>query len=239
MALVGFAILFAGVIDGYIAAASLVLILTFVIAAMVEANAGEIPDAARGLGARRALLADRDLRHLADAAARRAAARRRGGARRAGRPARRRWRRRSPSGWRATPKRNGSARLSPSRLRKGDGRRAQRLRLAAAPAERRRRADRRLRPARRRPRLVRRAGPRAARAGLGQRRLRRPSARRSKRRSRRRCGAPPSGCAPTTPATAGPSSTALQRPPGDRPRLHRAARTSTGPRTTRSASPKS
>ena len=43
MALVGFAILFAGVIDGYVAAASLVLILTFVIAAMVQADPGEIP----------------------------------------------------------------------------------------------------------------------------------------------------------------------------------------------------
>jgi uncharacterized membrane protein YccC len=50
MALVGFAILFAGVIDGYIAAASLVLILTFVIAAMVEANASEIPDRLAGWG---------------------------------------------------------------------------------------------------------------------------------------------------------------------------------------------
>ncbi|MDX6654313.1 MAG: hypothetical protein QOH18_1023, partial [Solirubrobacterales bacterium] len=43
MALVGFAILFSGVIDGYLAAASLVLILTFVIAAMVQADVGEIP----------------------------------------------------------------------------------------------------------------------------------------------------------------------------------------------------
>lgn len=51
MALVGFAILFAGVIDGYIAAASLVLILTFVIAAMVPASAGEIPDRLVGWGA--------------------------------------------------------------------------------------------------------------------------------------------------------------------------------------------
>jgi uncharacterized membrane protein YccC len=50
MALVGFGILFAGVIDGYIAAASLVLILTFVIAAMVEANASEIPDRLAGWG---------------------------------------------------------------------------------------------------------------------------------------------------------------------------------------------
>jgi len=50
MFLVGFGILFAGVIDGYIAAASLVLILTFVIAAMVEANVGEIPDRLAGWG---------------------------------------------------------------------------------------------------------------------------------------------------------------------------------------------
>ncbi len=50
MALVGFGILFAGVIDGYIAAASLVLILTFVIAAMVEASASEIPDRLAGWG---------------------------------------------------------------------------------------------------------------------------------------------------------------------------------------------
>ncbi|HTR74232.1 MAG TPA: FUSC family protein [Solirubrobacterales bacterium] len=50
MLLVGFAILFAGVIDGYIAAASLVLILTFVIAAMVPAPAAEIPDRLAGWG---------------------------------------------------------------------------------------------------------------------------------------------------------------------------------------------
>ena len=50
MALVGFAILFAGVIDGYVAAASLVLILTFVIAAMVQADPGEIPDRLAGWG---------------------------------------------------------------------------------------------------------------------------------------------------------------------------------------------
>src|SRR5882757_1314136 len=50
MGLVGFAILFAGVIDGYLAAASLVLILTFVIAAMVQADVGEIPDRLAGWG---------------------------------------------------------------------------------------------------------------------------------------------------------------------------------------------
>jgi len=50
MLLVGFAVLFAGVIDGYVAAASLVLILTFVIAAMVQADAGEIPDRLAGWG---------------------------------------------------------------------------------------------------------------------------------------------------------------------------------------------
>jgi uncharacterized membrane protein YgaE (UPF0421/DUF939 family) len=50
MALVGFAILFAGVIDGYLAAASLVLILTFVIAAMVQADASEIPHRLAGWG---------------------------------------------------------------------------------------------------------------------------------------------------------------------------------------------
>ena len=54
MALVGFAILFAGVIDGYIAAASLVLILTFVIAAMVEAERERNPRPPGGLGRRRA-----------------------------------------------------------------------------------------------------------------------------------------------------------------------------------------
>ncbi|MBS1844712.1 MAG: hypothetical protein JST53_09875, partial [Actinobacteria bacterium] len=50
MLLVGFAILFSGVIDGYVAAASLVLILTFVIAAMVQADPGEIPDRLAGWG---------------------------------------------------------------------------------------------------------------------------------------------------------------------------------------------
>ncbi|HEX4307874.1 MAG TPA: FUSC family protein [Solirubrobacterales bacterium] len=50
MLLVGFAVLFAGVVDGYFAAASLVLILTFVIAAMVQADAGEIPDRLAGWG---------------------------------------------------------------------------------------------------------------------------------------------------------------------------------------------
>ncbi|MBN9623568.1 MAG: FUSC family protein [Actinobacteria bacterium] len=50
MALVGFAILFAGVIDGYLAAASLVLILTFVLAAMVPADLGELPDRLAGWG---------------------------------------------------------------------------------------------------------------------------------------------------------------------------------------------
>lgn len=50
MAVVGFAILFAGVIDGYLAAASLVLILTFVIAAMVQADVGELPDRLAGWG---------------------------------------------------------------------------------------------------------------------------------------------------------------------------------------------
>jgi uncharacterized membrane protein YccC len=55
MALVGFAILFAGVIDGYLAAASLVLILTFVIAAMVEADLGELPDRLAGWGVAGAL----------------------------------------------------------------------------------------------------------------------------------------------------------------------------------------
>jgi uncharacterized membrane protein YccC len=50
MAIVGFGILFAGVIDGYIAAASLVLILTFVIAMMVPADFGEIPHRLAGWG---------------------------------------------------------------------------------------------------------------------------------------------------------------------------------------------
>ncbi|HEX4732397.1 MAG TPA: FUSC family protein [Solirubrobacterales bacterium] len=50
MALIGFAILFAGVIDGYIAAASLVLILTFVIATMVQADVSEIPARLAGWG---------------------------------------------------------------------------------------------------------------------------------------------------------------------------------------------
>ncbi len=53
--LVGFAVLFAGVIDGYVAAASLVLILTFVIAAMVQADAGEIPARLAGWGVAGAL----------------------------------------------------------------------------------------------------------------------------------------------------------------------------------------
>ncbi|HXF30185.1 MAG TPA: FUSC family protein [Solirubrobacterales bacterium] len=55
MALVGFAVLFSGVIDGYLAAASLVLILTFVIAAMVQADVGEIPDRLAGWGVAGAL----------------------------------------------------------------------------------------------------------------------------------------------------------------------------------------
>jgi uncharacterized membrane protein YccC len=50
MLLIGFGVLFAGVIDGYVAAASLVLILTFVIAAMVQADPGEIPDRLAGWG---------------------------------------------------------------------------------------------------------------------------------------------------------------------------------------------
>jgi uncharacterized membrane protein YccC len=50
MALIGFGILFAGILDGYVAAASLVLILTFVIAAMVQADVGEIPDRLAGWG---------------------------------------------------------------------------------------------------------------------------------------------------------------------------------------------
>jgi uncharacterized membrane protein YccC len=50
MLLIGFGILFSGVIDGYFAAASLVLILTFVIAAMVQADPGEIPDRLAGWG---------------------------------------------------------------------------------------------------------------------------------------------------------------------------------------------
>jgi uncharacterized membrane protein YccC len=53
--LVGFAVLFAGVIDGYAAAASLVLILTFVIAAMVQADPGEIPARLAGWGVAGAL----------------------------------------------------------------------------------------------------------------------------------------------------------------------------------------
>jgi uncharacterized membrane protein YccC len=55
MLLVGFGVLFAGVIDGYVAAASLVLILTFVIAAMVQADPGEIPDRLAGWGVAGAL----------------------------------------------------------------------------------------------------------------------------------------------------------------------------------------
>lgn len=50
MLLVAFAVLFAGIVDGYVAAASLVLILTFVIAAMVGADAGEIPARLAGWG---------------------------------------------------------------------------------------------------------------------------------------------------------------------------------------------
>jgi uncharacterized membrane protein YccC len=53
--LVGFAVLFAGIIDGYVAAASLVLILTFVIAAMVQADPGEIPARLAGWGVAGAL----------------------------------------------------------------------------------------------------------------------------------------------------------------------------------------
>jgi uncharacterized membrane protein YccC len=55
MALLGFAILFSGVIDGYFAAASLVLILTFVIAMMVQADPGEIPARLAGWGTAGAL----------------------------------------------------------------------------------------------------------------------------------------------------------------------------------------
>jgi len=50
MVIVGFAILFAGVLDGYVAASSLVLILTFVLAMMVPAEFGEIPDRLAGWG---------------------------------------------------------------------------------------------------------------------------------------------------------------------------------------------
>ncbi|HEY2477824.1 MAG TPA: FUSC family protein [Solirubrobacterales bacterium] len=50
MAVLGFLILFAGVIDGYAAAASLVLILTFVVAMMVQSQFGEIPDRLAGWG---------------------------------------------------------------------------------------------------------------------------------------------------------------------------------------------
>ena len=83
-ALVGFAILFAGVIDGYVAAASLVLILTFVIAAMVPAERRRNPRPAGGVGPGGAALDGRDLRPLAEPPARPAAARDGGGARRAG-----------------------------------------------------------------------------------------------------------------------------------------------------------
>ncbi len=55
MLLVAFAVLFAGIVDGYVAAASLVLILTFVIAAMVGADAGEIPERLAGWGVAGAL----------------------------------------------------------------------------------------------------------------------------------------------------------------------------------------
>jgi uncharacterized membrane protein YccC len=55
MLLVGFGVLFAGVVDGYIAAGSLVLILTFVIASMVQADAGEIPLRLAGWGVAGAL----------------------------------------------------------------------------------------------------------------------------------------------------------------------------------------
>jgi uncharacterized membrane protein YccC len=50
MALIGFAILFAGITDGYAAAASLVLILTFVIGVMVTAAPDAIPDRLAGWG---------------------------------------------------------------------------------------------------------------------------------------------------------------------------------------------
>jgi len=55
MLLIGFAVLFAGVIDGYVAAASLVLILTFVIATMVQTDASEIPYRLAGWGVAGAL----------------------------------------------------------------------------------------------------------------------------------------------------------------------------------------
>jgi uncharacterized membrane protein YccC len=50
MLLVAFGVLFAGIVDGYVAASSLVLILTFVIAAMVPADASEIPARLAGWG---------------------------------------------------------------------------------------------------------------------------------------------------------------------------------------------
>jgi uncharacterized membrane protein YccC len=50
MALVGFAILFAGVLDGYVAAAQNAAILTFVLAAMVPADPGAIPTRLAGWG---------------------------------------------------------------------------------------------------------------------------------------------------------------------------------------------
>jgi uncharacterized membrane protein YccC len=50
MALVGFAILFAGVLDGYVAAAQNAAILAFVLAAMVPADPGTIPTRLAGWG---------------------------------------------------------------------------------------------------------------------------------------------------------------------------------------------
>ena len=70
MALIGFAILFAGITDGYVAAGSLVLILTFVIGVMVHRRARRDPRPARRLGeGGLAVLLDRVVRALAGQAA--------------------------------------------------------------------------------------------------------------------------------------------------------------------------
>ena len=170
MLLVGFGVLFAGVVDGYVAAASLVLILTFVIAAMVQADASAIPDRLAGWGVAGALSLVAIFGLWPSRPPDQLRRRGRGGARQAGGAA-------GGDGGDAGvrpgyARGRGATGAALGRSLRSDRRRPQRLRLAAAPPERGRRAHRGLRPAGRRPRLVRLARPRAARAGLGQRGLR-------------------------------------------------------------------
>ena len=105
MALVAFAILFAGVLNDYVAAARAAAMLTFVLPVMVPAGAAVIPTRLAGWGLAGALCDPRDAAAVARAPAQRAARRSRT-ARRA------RWRRSS------RPDRGGDRDRLPSRRRR-------------------------------------------------------------------------------------------------------------------------